>query len=39
MASRLKKLGPDHVDVTTTYNDLGLVYRDLGDLQEAAEPS
>ena len=39
MAGRLRKLGPDHVDAATTYNDLGLVHSDLGELQEAVEPS
>ena len=39
MAGRLRKPGPDHVDAATTYNDLGLVHRDLGELQEAVEPS
>ena len=31
----LKKLGPDHVDVTTIYNNLGNVHRALGDNEQA----
>ena len=33
----LRKLGPEHVDVATTYNRLGHVQYDLGDLQQAKE--
>ena len=33
----LKKLGPDHVDVSTTYNNLGNVHRALGDIEQAKD--
>ncbi|KAL9973774.1 hypothetical protein ACROYT_G020274 [Oculina patagonica] len=33
----LKQLGPDHVDVATTYNNLAAVQCELGNLQEAKE--
>ena len=36
-AIRLKKLGPKHVDVAESYNNLGALHRDLGDLQQAKE--
>ena len=34
---RLDKLGPEHVDVATSYNNLALKYKDLGDLAQAKE--
>ena len=34
---RIKKLGPEHVDVAESYNNLGAVHRGLGDLQQAKE--
>ena len=34
---RLDKLGPEHVDVGTSYNKLALIYQDLGDLEQAKE--
>ncbi|XP_022778247.1 clustered mitochondria protein homolog, partial [Stylophora pistillata] len=37
LAIRLKKLGPDHVDVAWTYANLGIVHRNLGDLSQAKE--
>ena len=37
LAIRLKKQGPNHIDVATTYNNLGTVHHDLGDLQQAKE--
>jgi len=33
----LKKLGPKHIDVATTYNNLGVVQREMGNLQQAKE--
>ena len=30
---RLKKLGPEHVSVATSYNNMGLVHLRLGDLK------
>ena len=30
---RLKKLGPDHTDVATTYSKLGYIHMQLGDLE------
>ena len=32
---RLKQLGPEHVDVVASYNNLGIVYSGLGDFLEA----
>ena len=34
---RLKQLGPEHVDVAASYNNLGTVYSDLGDFQRAKD--
>ena len=34
---RKKELGPNHVDVAMSYNNLGLVYNDTGDLEKAKE--
>ncbi|PFX13553.1 Nephrocystin-3 [Stylophora pistillata] len=34
---RLKKLGPEHVDVATSYIYLGLVHKQLGDLKQAKD--
>ena len=31
----LDKLGPEHVDVATSYNNLALIYHDPGDLEQA----
>ena len=36
-AIRLKKLGPDHVDVAIVYNNSGSVQRKLGNLEQAKE--
>ena len=33
----LDKLGPKHVDVATSYNNLALIYEDLGDFKQAKE--
>ena len=33
----LDKLGPEHVDVATSYNNLALIYKDLGDFEQAKE--
>ena len=30
-------LGPKHADVAASYNNLGIVYRNLGDFQQAQE--
>jgi tetratricopeptide (TPR) repeat protein len=32
-----KQLGPNHVDVALTYNNIGLVYREKGDLDQAKD--
>ena len=32
-----EQLGPNYVDVATSYNNLGLVYSDTGDLEKAKE--
>ena len=32
-----EKLGPQHVRLATTYSNLGIVYRDLGELERAKE--
>ena len=37
LAITLDKLGPEHVDVATSYNNLASIYQDLGDLEEAKE--
>jgi len=37
LAIRLQKLGPHHVNVATSYNNLAMVLRDLGDLKQAKE--
>ena len=37
LAIRLKKLGPDHVDVANSYNSLGIVHDELGDLSQAKD--
>ena len=34
---RLEKLGAKHVDVATTYNNLGVIHQDLGDFEQAKE--
>ena len=34
---RLKQLGSEHVEVTMTYNNLGRLHNDLGDLQQAKQ--
>ena len=31
----MKQLGPKHIDVAASYNNLGTVYRNLSDLQKA----
>ena len=33
----MKKLGPDHLDVARFYNNLGALYREMGDLELAKE--
>ena len=35
MEIRLKQLGPDHVNVAASYNNLGTVYNNLCDFQRA----
>ena len=35
MAIKLKKLGPEHFNVATSYNKLGVVHHQLGDLNQA----
>ena len=35
LAIRLKKLGPEHVDVASSYSHLGSVHKKLGDLSQA----
>ena len=37
LAIDLKKLGPDHTYVATTYSKLGDIHQQLGDLQHAKE--
>jgi len=37
MAIRLQKLGPHHVNVADSYNNLAAVVSDLGDLRQAKE--
>ena len=34
---RIKQLGPNHVDVASSYNSLGALHKDLGDLQQAKQ--
>ncbi|CAH3019891.1 unnamed protein product, partial [Porites evermanni] len=34
---QLDKLGPQHVDVATSYSNLALIYQDLGDFEQAKE--
>ena len=34
---KLQELGPEHVDVATSYNNLALIYKDLGDFEQAKE--
>ena len=34
---RLEKLGPKHVKVATSYNNLADIYKHLGDLEQAKE--
>ena len=34
---KLQELGPEHVNVATNYNDLALIYKDLGDFEQAKE--
>ena len=33
----MKQLGPEHVHVATSYNNLGTVYRNPGDFQQAKD--
>ena len=35
LAIRLKKLGPEHLDVASSYSHLGSVHKKLGDLGQA----
>ena len=37
LSIRLKKLGPDHVDVARTYHNMGILHKNLGDHQQAKE--
>ena len=37
LAITLDKLGPEHVDVATSYNNLASIYKHLGDLEQAKE--
>ena len=37
LAIRLKRFGPDHADVASSYHHLGSVQRDLDDLERAKE--
>ena len=37
LAIRLKKLGPDHVDVAKSYSNQGIVHYKLGDLSQAKD--
>ena len=37
LSIKLKKLGPDHVDVALTYHAMGTLHKDLGDHQQAKE--
>ena len=34
---KLQEPGPEHVNVATSYNDLALIYQDLGDFERAKE--
>ena len=34
---RLKQLGPEHVHVATSYNNLGIVYTNQGDFHQAKD--
>ena len=34
---RKNALGPNHIDVATSYNNLGLVYEALGELEQAKD--
>ena len=34
---RLQELGPEHVDVATSYDNLASIYKDLGDFEQAKE--
>ena len=35
LSIKLNKLGPDHVDVATTYHNMGNLHGDLGEHQQA----
>ena len=37
LAIRLQRLGPEHIEVACSYNDLATVLRDQGDLEQAKE--
>ena len=37
LAIRLEKLGPEHVDVARSYNNLASIYKDLGDFKQPKE--
>ena len=37
LAIRLKKLGPEHVDVANSYINLGSVHKKLGDLSQVKD--
>ena len=37
LAIALDKLGPEHVDVATSYNNLASILKHLGDLEQAKE--
>ena len=37
LAIELKKLGAEHVSVATSYGNLALIHKDLGDLEQAKE--
>ena len=37
LAIKLEKLGPDHVNVATSYNNLAVICKDLGDFEQAKE--
>ena len=37
MEIKKEKLGPQHLALATTYSNLGIVYRNLGELERAKE--
>ena len=39
LSIKLKKLGPDHLDVALTYHNMGLLHHHLGDHEQAKEYS